>query len=664
MLAITNFSYSQINIYVSTTGNDSSVNGSISAPFRTIGKAKDYVRTINSSMTVDIIVNILPGEYILNNTLNFNDMDSGKNGNKVIYQASNILNKPIISGGEKINGNWNGPDQNGIYNINIGTLFSRQVYVNGVKAKRAQSEDNFCLLETVDGYVSTKSGINFTTWQNITDLEVVANMRWRHHRFPVQSATCSNQIKINPYIWAFAHEANLGDFIRIPALRLENALELLDQNEEWYIKRNTTGGNILYYKPTNISNLNNVIIPNIEQLITGDNLNNVIFKSLDFRYSKWIKPSEDNNGQIDQNICGSYISGFLGKHGFWTNQADRIGNIFLYPVSNGNIQAGQCPDQINCSISFTYSSFIDFKSCSFSNIGSTALGFLIGSHDNTICTNTFNDIAASGICVGDYLNAPNPCLNVGLNPVLPCSNYDNLLVQRNIISNNTISNIANEYTSSCAILVSFARETTIKNNTLSNFPYTGISLGWGFSRHIEHGVNVIQNNYIDCSNQIMPDGAGIYTLCNLSNNHNGTDDDNLSPRSSIDHNYILNQKFYRGAIYLDNSSSNVNVFQNIIDTNFISFPSNHECVTENVKAIECWYNSNNVSITNNYYNALYFTPQLTGNQVNMIVCNFNGAPLNCNNVQFTSNTSFLTFGEHNQNSIITQSGVQQSENCN
>ena len=66
------------------------------APCSMIG-ARDKVRTINASMTGDIVVNLRGGTYALDATLVLEPKDSGKDAFKIIYQAySNEI--PIISG--------------------------------------------------------------------------------------------------------------------------------------------------------------------------------------------------------------------------------------------------------------------------------------------------------------------------------------------------------------------------------------------------------------------------------------------------------------------------------------------------------------------------------------------------------------------------------------
>ena len=91
----------QAQFYVAVNGNDSG-NGSENSPFRTVERAMEEVRKINSDMTGDIIINIAPGTYELDEELRVRPEDSGSNGFDVVFRGSRN-NPPTISGGRKIN---------------------------------------------------------------------------------------------------------------------------------------------------------------------------------------------------------------------------------------------------------------------------------------------------------------------------------------------------------------------------------------------------------------------------------------------------------------------------------------------------------------------------------------------------------------------------------
>ena len=70
-------------VYVSTTGNDDTGDGSQGKPFATIEKAKEHVRTLDKD-SGDIVVKIAGGLYELEDTIVFDENDSG-NENCTIY---------------------------------------------------------------------------------------------------------------------------------------------------------------------------------------------------------------------------------------------------------------------------------------------------------------------------------------------------------------------------------------------------------------------------------------------------------------------------------------------------------------------------------------------------------------------------------------------------
>jgi len=68
-------------------GSDSNTGTSTTNVFKTIIKARDVVRTINGSMTGNIIVYLMNGTHTVTATLVVGAGDSGTNGYNVIYKA-------------------------------------------------------------------------------------------------------------------------------------------------------------------------------------------------------------------------------------------------------------------------------------------------------------------------------------------------------------------------------------------------------------------------------------------------------------------------------------------------------------------------------------------------------------------------------------------------
>ncbi|HVK22142.1 MAG TPA: discoidin domain-containing protein [Actinokineospora sp.] len=131
----------QATFYVSPTGSGTAC--TLSAPCSLQGGV-DKVRTVNSNMTGDIIVNLLDGTYALTSELQFREdatfHDSGTNGYSVTYRA-NPGARPVISGGKTLAGWSADPANSSIYRTFVGANPGvLQMYVNGTRATVARSE--------------------------------------------------------------------------------------------------------------------------------------------------------------------------------------------------------------------------------------------------------------------------------------------------------------------------------------------------------------------------------------------------------------------------------------------------------------------------------------------------------------------------------------------
>lgn len=84
--------------YVAANGNDHA-QGSLDDPFLTISRAQKEVREqLKNGISHDLAVNIRGGLYELDDTLSFDERDSGKEGCP-IYYSSFPGEKAVIAGG-------------------------------------------------------------------------------------------------------------------------------------------------------------------------------------------------------------------------------------------------------------------------------------------------------------------------------------------------------------------------------------------------------------------------------------------------------------------------------------------------------------------------------------------------------------------------------------
>jgi uncharacterized protein YjdB len=444
--------------YVATSGSDNNP-GTLTQPFATIEKARQTIRPLNSTMTDDIIINIRGGTYTLDSTFTLSNLDKASNGYSIIYQNYNC-EKVVLSGGKKITG-WTLHDSGkNIYQANVGSVDSRQLYVNGVRAIRARSVNGTGWSESGTGYTCPSS---VALWGNIADVEVVSFSYWKCHRGKIASVTGTHATMSEPY-WT-----NLHAQYNAPPKWIENAYELLDAEGEWYLDRNA---GILYYKPLSSENINTaeVILPVLETLVKGSDLVNVQFRGITFAHATWLGSNTSNGFPCVQ------------AEALFTTPSLALDSFFQIP---GNITFDHCENMI-------------FENNTFEHLGVSALQLFRGCKNNRVYNNTFQDISGSGITIGSIHDAT---------PLATDS------VKDNTIDNNLITRVAVEYVGCVGIFVAYTEHTIITRNEIRNLPYTGISAGWGWSNVLTvQKNNEISYNRIDSVMTALIDGGGIYTL--------------------------------------------------------------------------------------------------------------------------------------------------------
>jgi len=552
--------------YVSPTGSDSA-SGDEQNPFKTIKKAQEVVRVNNINMTENIIVYLKGGTYNIDQAIILEPEDSGNNGFKVIYK--NYQNEaPIISSGVQVSG-WEIHDQGlNIYKAYVGTSFySRHLFINGVRAKRASSdnvsEEGFSINANV-GFSLPDSGIfsNMKNWSNIADIEIRQNKVWTIQWGSIKSITGSSITMKDGFWRATRHYAQWGigmdgiDFI-------ENAYELLDEEGEWYLDR---ASGFLYYKPTvEQANLNTLsfVLPQLDVLVEGNSngdtnktINNITFEGLTFSHTTSLQPLT-NEGRV-------------GHQG---------GVLFFRDANQVDFE-----NLSTSAVKFKYAKNIEFTNCQFLHLGTAGVGFDVGSQQNTINNSTFDDISDNGISIG----------NIDTANYNPTNIADRVI--NNSITNNTISRVGQDMTDSVGIFGGYVNNLIISHNTLFNLPYTPISVGWGWGAPEENntynaeavGHNTINSNRIYNYMNVNHDGGGIYTLGRQDN-------------SSIKFNYIHGQKNVYTYLYLDNGSEFFTVENNVISSESGSI-SDWLMATNDVGGI-AYHASNYNTIRNNFYSS-------------------------------------------------------------
>lgn len=535
-------------------GNDEENDGTYQKPYATIYKAQEAVRANNSDMKGNLYVFLKGGDHSMPKTLNLSNADSGTNGYNIVY-TSYGEGEALLRGGMSKKYSWEMYDSSkNIYRTYVGALNTRQLYVNGVRAIRARSEEklaNYSFSETQEYQAVTKS-MWLADLSNITDVEVVHNGTYYCNYRPLIAAVKKDgdvvRIKFNETFMK-RHRPNTIYFGL--NLWVENALELVDNEGEWFLSKE----GYLYYIPRAWENIDEAefTLPTTEILINGVGeitddtykpLHNLTFKNVQFGYTTGVRQFNERGGLGLGQDC---IMHTVLKDG-------------ASDVSNGDLEI------VTASTYFENVSYLDFKGCTWKKIGNTGLTVNGGMQHMNIIGNNIYDITANGMQISVPLEADAD--REGIKKA--CFPMDKRYYQADVhIENNYIHDTAVEFFSAGAIAILNLQYSNVSNNEIFRTTYSGIHSGWGFSArpfNLFYDTS-LDHNYIHKTNlrkYSMNDGGAIY--------HMGTayGDPRLSEttegRNKISYNYCEDQGCTVNNIYLDEGAGWMEISHNVFDT--------------------------------------------------------------------------------------------------
>lgn len=464
-------------VYVDpVNGNDSNSGLAVGSPLKSVVKARDVVRTLNSNMSADIIVYLRGGIYDLSeptSLLALNNSDSGTNGYNVVWQAY-PGETPVLSGGKKITG-WSLHDAGkNIYRAYAGSINTRHFYVNGRNAYRARSTEGLPgLTFTSNGHTTAFKDI--VGWANKEDIEIIYLKKWRHDRRLISTITEKGD---TAEITLRSAPPNVAD---VDGTYYENAYELLNEQREWYYNK---ADGYIYYIPDvsageNLANAE-CMVGIAENLVTvtgtsfDDYARNIQFKGIEFRYTTWMKPTTDGKYNESQS---THMSMSTPSSTDWPDNA-----FEAYKAHH-----------------------IVVEECRFIGLGGGALMMREGCQDNIIRGNVFLYIGGNGIQVG------HPAWSDANKT--PAANYQ---PKNYIIDNNLVLHMGQDLIGGTGIWVGYCQNVRITHNEVGYTGYGGISVGWAWwNNELEETYtrdNLIERNYVHHTNQQLKDGGAIYTL--------------------------------------------------------------------------------------------------------------------------------------------------------
>ncbi|WP_183559034.1 hypothetical protein [Mucilaginibacter sp. SP1R1] len=523
-------------IWVNVNGSDTNT-GTQQQPLATVGmalrKARELRRLNDPSIKGGIHIHVEQGMYQLTEPLFVRPEDSGTADCPTIIegapQAQSILSGGInITGWHKLKGTVPGlPDEaTGKVWVADAPLIGnepvifRQLWINDVKATRARGTDAPFMDRILSWdhqaqtcWIPKPKTVDMT---HIKGMEMFIHQWWAVAMLRIKSVEVQgDSAKLSfyqpesriqaehpwPAPWISKKTGN-------SAFYLSNAIQFLNQPGEWYLDLKC---HKIYYLPRTGEDMQNaaVVAPYLENIVqvkgTVDRpVSYVSFKNISFQHSGWLLPSKSGlvphqDGMYMLDAYKLKIPGTPDKKGL-ENQA-WVGR----PVG---------------AVEVAYASHTTFEGCHFEHIASTGLDYQRGTHDDEIKGNLFKDIGGTAILAGVYSDEAEE-VHMAYNPTDKrevCTNDH--------IENNLITDATNEDWGCVGIGAGYVKGIIIAHNEVCEVNYTGISMGWGWTK----SLNAMSNNSIT-ANKIhhyarnMYDVAGIYTL-------------SAQPGSIISNNYV------------------------------------------------------------------------------------------------------------------------------
>jgi L-rhamnose mutarotase/Right handed beta helix region len=530
LLLLIHFPAWAVDIFVAVNGSDLN-DGSKEKPLATVSaalrKARELRRLNDLSIANGIHIIIKGGTYNLYEPIVLKPEDAGTALSPTYIEA--VTNEtPIFSGGSRIS-NWKlltakvaglpVAAQGRVWAADVpltaGRLSEfRQLWVNDSKAIRAKSM-NGDLMDRILSWDKKEQ----TCWiptpktlpvQNENGVEMFIHQWWAIAVLRIRKMEVSGdstklffhqpESKIQsehpwPAPWISKETGN-------SAFYLTNALQFLDEPGEWYLD---IANHKIYYWPKANENMltANVVAPSLETLVKVEGVVDhpvtyVYFKNISFQHTGWLRPSQQ--GHVPHQL-GLYMTDAYKL---------RPAGTKLNPNLDNQAWVGRPP----AAVELKYAAQIKIENCRFEHLASTGLDLLSGTKMTTVTGNLLSDIGGNAVLAGNFGDE-------GREIHLPYyTSNENEICAYNRIQNNLITNIGNEDWSCAGIAVGFAKNISVKHNEIENAPYSGISLGWGWTR--EENVmqyNEVQANKIHHFGMHNYDCAGIYTQSKQPGTH-------------------------------------------------------------------------------------------------------------------------------------------------
>lgn len=480
-------------------------------------QAREWRRTEDNRIQGGITIYMEGGTYAFYEPVFIRPEDSGTKESPTIIRSVGD-EKVILSGGISING-WKKQGKVWVADVpafNGRPLDFRQLWVNGKKAVRARDVEDFEKMNRICS-VDEKNEILYVPAVSICRLiDNKGNLKAKYAEMVLHQMWCVANLRIRsvevqgdsaairfhepesriqfehpwprPMVTTNGHNS---------AFYLTNARELQDVPGEWY---HDIDARKVYYYPREGEKMQEaeVIVPAVETLVRVEGtldrpVCHIRFEKITFSYTTWMRPSEKGHVPLQ---AGMYLT-----DGYRIDPKMQR-NYLNHPLDNQGWLGRPA-----AAVRVVAARQIDFERCRFEHLGSTGLDYEEAVQGGVVRGCLFRDIAGNGLLVGSF----SPAAHETHLPYDPADRREVCTQQQ--INNCYFTEIGNEDWGCLAIAAGYVGDVNIEHNEISEVPYSGISLGWGWTQT----VNCMRNNRVHANlihhyAKHMYDVAGIYTL--------------------------------------------------------------------------------------------------------------------------------------------------------
>lgn len=568
-----------VQVHVSPAGDDKAP-GTQARPVRSLTRAQALVRQNNAKHDVAVI--LADGTYSLDAPLLFRRADGGLNGHSVTWRAAEGAH-PMLSGGQLVSGFKPYDAERRLYVADVPKgIDARQLWVDDTLAERPWIEIRAAdVAFDAAGFTITNPDLLWlSTLAHPERLELQATGFFTDRVSPVR-AIAGNRVTMAQPAWdnnSWGYDTVTRPiFPQDSRLFLANALEFVDKTNEWHSKPyqwviDPQAGK-LYLRMGLDEDIaqRRVILPRLETLVSISGtpaapVERLRFEGLRFSHSSWLGPSRPTGYANQQS--GSFL---LETSPIRPAEAWKTCGWGCVEFESMRQKWNQMPAAVQVSAARD----IVFERNQFSQLGQIGLG--IGNNPDAnlsgvglatsnirVSRNRFTVLSGSAIMAGGIrVQAHHP--------------EDAALINRDLmIEDNVVATVSQDYKDNAAILTTYVSGARIVHNDISDAPYDGIAVGWGWgyndaggnpnydenAKGYVHNVKyttpttlrdtLVEGNRIHGVKSWFMDGGAIYNL-------------SANPDAIVRGNHIfdIGDKI---AIYLDEGSKHFRVTGNVVET--------------------------------------------------------------------------------------------------